>query len=256
MDAIDQRNTRALAGFGRGHVREDHEFLDQPVRFQPLRHDHAIDRAIGLQQDLALGNSRSSGPRSSRASNRAIGGIKRLEIASDQRLGDLVGAADNGELRLFVVKPRGGTDHDAMEAVRAFAAIGTDDHAHRKRRTVFERAQRTEVVGDALRQHRHDAVGKVDRIAALERGAVERRAGPHIMRHVGDSDTDDVTARIARVGVGLGMDGVVMVLGVRRVDGDERDLRQSSRPRRSVAGRAASASPAARGGKTCGMPWA
>src|ERR1700733_15400273 len=56
MDAIDERNARALAGFRRGDVGEDHEFLDQPVRFQPLRHDHAVDRAVRLDHDLALGN--------------------------------------------------------------------------------------------------------------------------------------------------------------------------------------------------------
>ena len=56
VHAIDQRDARALAGFGGGHVGEDHELLDQPVRFQPLRDDHAIDRAVGFEHDLALGN--------------------------------------------------------------------------------------------------------------------------------------------------------------------------------------------------------
>ena len=51
--------------------------------------------------------------------------------------------------------------------------------------------QRAEIVGDALRQHRHDAVGEIDRIAALQRLAVERRARPDIGGDVGDRDGDD-----------------------------------------------------------------
>src|SRR5215471_3740229 len=109
--------------------------------------------------------------------HRAVGGIERLEYLPDQRLGDLVGAARYSELRLFVVEPRRRADHYAMKAVRAFAAVGADHHADRKRRPVFERPQRTEIVRDALRQHRHDAVWEVDRIAAFERGTIERGAG-------------------------------------------------------------------------------
>ncbi len=136
----------------------------------------------------------------------------------------IVGPAADRELRLLVTEPRGRADHDAMKSVRAFAAGGVDHHAHRERRAIFVRPQRAQIVGDALRQHRHDAVGEIDRIAAFDRGAVERRAGPHIMRDVGDRDGHHMAARVARVGVGQGVDGVVMVLGVGRVDGDERGV--------------------------------
>ena len=44
------------------------------------------------------------------------------------------------------------------------------------------------------------------------------------MRDVGDGDRDDMSARIALVRIGLGVDGVVVVLGVGRVDGDERQF--------------------------------
>ena len=54
VHAIDQRHIAALAGLGGGDIGEDHEFLDQPVRFEPLRHDHAIDGAVGFEHDLAF----------------------------------------------------------------------------------------------------------------------------------------------------------------------------------------------------------
>ena len=54
MDAVDQRRARLLQRLGGGDVGEDHELLDQPVRVEALRHEHAVDRAVGLEQDLAL----------------------------------------------------------------------------------------------------------------------------------------------------------------------------------------------------------
>ena len=55
--------------------------------------------------------------------------------------------------------------------------------------------QRAEVVGDALGQHRHDAVREVDGVAALQRLAVERGTRPHIGRDIGDRDGDDDSRR-------------------------------------------------------------
>ena len=114
--------------------------------------------------------------------------------------------------------------------------VSAEDHAHSERRPVFERAQRAEVVRDALGQHRHDPVGEIDRVAAFQRLAVERRPGPHIGGDVGDGDGDDKAAGIGRVGVGLGVDGVVVVLGVRRVDGDQRQLPPVLARRREAGG--------------------
>ncbi len=142
-----------------------------------------------------------------------------------------------------------------MEAVRALAAVGADHHAHRERRAILVRTQRAQIVGDALRQHRHDAIGEIHRVAAHARLAVERGAGPHEPGDIGNGDADDVPARIFRIAVRLGVHGVVMVLGVGRIDGDERDVAPILA---AVAdgGRAASASLSTAEGNTCGMPWA
>ncbi|MNI27145.1 hypothetical protein D3C73_808700 [compost metagenome] len=60
-----------------------------------------------------------------------------------------------------------------MEGVARLAAFLRESHAHGHCRSVFALAQRAEVVGNPLRQHRHDAVGEIDGIAALQRFAVE-----------------------------------------------------------------------------------
>ena len=44
------------------------------------------------------------------------------------------------------------------------------------------------------------------------------------MGDVGDGDRDDVAAGIVRIGIGRGVHGVVVILGVDRIDGDERQL--------------------------------
>ena len=118
-----------------------------------------------------------------------------------------------------------------------------------ERRAILVRAQRAEIIGDPLRQHRHDAVGEIDRIAALQRLAVERGAGPHIGGDIGDGDAQNKSAGIGRIGVGLGMDRVVMVLGVGGIDGHEAECRANPRDCAMPAGRARSASARTSGAK-------
>ena len=173
-----------------------------------------------------------------------------------QRLGGVVGMAVDGGLRLGVVELGEGAHQHAMEAVLALAAVGADHHAHRDRGAVLARLERAQIVGDALRQHRHDAVGEVDGVAAQQRLAVERRARRDVMGDVGDGDVDDEAAGILGVGVGPRKDRVVVVLGVDRIDGDERHLAPVLAA--VEVGGAAPPPPrrGRRGGTGAGMPWA
>ncbi len=112
----------------------------------------------------------------------------------------------------------------------ALVAVLVEDHAHDETGAVLALAQRAQIVGDALGQHRHDAVGEVDRVAAQLRLAVELGAGAHEVRDVGDGDEHDPAALVAAAGVGLGVDGVVVVARVGRVDGDKRHCAQVGAP--------------------------
>ena len=114
--------------------------------------------------------------------------------------------------------------------------------------------QRAEVARQPVGQHRHHPVGKVGRVAAPPRLAVERRARPHVVRDVGDRHPDDVAARVRRIVVGLGEDRVVVVAGVGRVDGDEAAAPRRSSRWPSATGFAAAASASASSGKSSGMP--
>ena len=55
MDAVDQALPLGLERLGRGDIGLDHELFDELVRVEPLGHDDAVDRAVGLEQDLSLG---------------------------------------------------------------------------------------------------------------------------------------------------------------------------------------------------------
>jgi hypothetical protein len=126
-------------------------------------------------------------------------------------------------LDAFVGKARGGAHHRPREAVRLQLARGIDAHVGDEDGPVLERAQRAEVVGQALGQHRHDAVREIDGIAAALRVEVERGARTHVPGDVRDRDAD---APSAAGGIRLGMDGVVEVARVGAVDRHQRQVAQ------------------------------
>ena len=55
VDAVEQRRFRRLQRLRGGDIGLDHEFLDQPVRVEPLRRDDAGHAAHLVEDDLALG---------------------------------------------------------------------------------------------------------------------------------------------------------------------------------------------------------
>ena len=223
MGAIDQRRLPGFQRLGRRDIGEDHEFFDQPMRVEPLGPAHALQSPLLVENQLALGQIEIERiALAALALQRLVGRPERLQDGLEQRLGRLVGMAVDRALRLLVGELGGRAHQDAVEAVALLAPVGADDHAHRERGAVLARAQRAQVVGDALGQHRHDAVGEIDRIAALQRFLVERGAGPDVPGDVGDRDGQHEAAGIGGVLVGRGVHRVVVVLGVGGIDGDER----------------------------------
>ncbi len=256
VHAIDQRRLLAFQRLGCGNVGEDHELLDQPCAHRAASGRHTVDRAVLLQQQLALGQVEiERAARLRGAIERVIG---RPTAASAPARA--AGLSCRRACRRWRPAP---VDRRAWPAERimmrwkvccSLRPLCVDDHAHGERGAVVVGLQRAQVVRDALGQHRHDAIGEIDRIAALQRLAVERGAWPDIGRDIGDGDGEDEAARIVGVVVRLGMHGVVVVLGVGGVDGDERQARASPRGSAIFAGRAFSASASVPGRKTCGMP--
>ena len=105
-----------------------------------------------------------------------------------------------------------------------FSPVAANDHSHRECRAVLVGFERAQIVGDALGQHGHDAVGKIDRVAAKKRLAIERGTGRHVMADIGNGDRKDKSSGVVGIGIGRGVHRVVVILGVHRIDGDERKL--------------------------------
>ena len=214
---------RGFERLGGGDIGEDHELLDQPMRVEPLRPAHVLEAPFGIENKLALGQIEVE-----RIAvlpldfDDRICGVERLEHGLDKRLCRLVRPTVDRGLGLLVRELGRRAHHDAVKLVRTLASVGAEDHAQRERGPVLLRAQRAEVVRDALGQHRHDPVGEIDRVAALKRFSIHRHAGLNVSCDVGDRDGDDKSARVRRIGIALSVDGVVMILRVGRIDGHKR----------------------------------
>ncbi len=173
----------------------------------------------------------------SRCFQRRVGGVKRAYHAVEQRRGLVRRLTVKGRLHLFIAQ-RGDRLHEAAhEGVVKLVALRVDPHAHRDTGTRHPLVQRTQIARQPVGQHRDDAVGKIGRVAAPPRLAVQRRSGAHVMCDIGDGDPDDKTVGIARRGVGFDITGVIVVARVRRVDGDKGDIAQVFAPFRPCGDR-------------------
>ena len=182
----------------------------------------------------------------------AISGVLHLQGAArealrPQRLCELVVQLERREdlrrrltaLRLAVRQPRVGADHRAVE-LRLARRRDLDGHAQ----PILVRAQRAEIVGELVRQHRRNAPRDVRRERAPRGAVVERRAGADEPRDVGDvhPGADAVglapeRERVVEVLRGVGVDRVGEQ--VAQVDA-VRDCRSSgTRAARTAAGRRA-----------------
>ena len=106
MGAIEKRRMRGLERLGGGDIGEDHEFLDQPMRFQPLGPVDAHEASLAVENELALRQIEVEriAPLTLK-SDRRMRGPERLEQAS--RSGAVVssGRAVDRRLSLLVGKP-------------------------------------------------------------------------------------------------------------------------------------------------------
>src|SRR6185312_7782128 len=84
--------------------------------------------------------------------------------------------------------------------------------------------QGAELVRERLREHRHDAVGEIDRVAALFGNAVERILGPDIPGDIGDGD--DRMPGAVLLGIGLGPNRIVEIARIGAVDRHQWDRAQ------------------------------
>ncbi len=214
-------------GLGGADIGLDHHLFDE---LHGVERDARLDLfniAVGIETDAAFRRidvQRLAGIAATRQAG--MRRPQRLQQGLQDRSGLVVRCPVDGGLGLFIAQLGGGAHQAAMKGVTDLAALGVEHHAHSQGGAVLALLQRTQARGQDVRQHRLHAVGEVGRIALVASVAVEAGARGDIVGDVGDGDPYDPAPRICGVFVSVGIDRVVMVLGIDRIDGDEGQVAQ------------------------------
>ena len=156
-------------------VREDHQFLDEHVRMRLAFEPCVGDAAVAVEAKDLLRGLHLQCPAREAAIAQGRG-----ELVVQRQLLEHLGRR-LAALRLAVRETRVRADHRAIELSLA-ARRDLDGDAE----PVEVRAQRAEVVGELVRQHRRDDPGDVGRERTLRGAVVERRARTDEERDVRD----------------------------------------------------------------------
>ena len=108
-------------------------------------------------------------------------------------------------------------NHRGISPGLQHAAVLRDEELHALRQAIHVRLERTELVAQCLRQHRDDAVHQVGGVAAPPRLVIERGSRLHIVRYVRNVNPELPVI----LGNSVEADGVVEVLGIVGIDGDD-----------------------------------
>ena len=232
VHAVERRAPGAGEQAADGLVREQHELLDERVRARLLVPARIQTRAVGdLERELARRQ------REGAAGVPARPQIARQRVGARQQLAvRVVAAALQHLVRLVVAQASAAADQRAPDVRRPGHAVGADAHLDADHAADLARAQAAGVGRELERQHRLDRSGHVHAAGAPRRLGVERAAGLHVARDVGD-----VHAGADAVAVRLDADGIVEIARRRRVDRDRLELEQVrplARPARARATRA------------------
>ena len=181
---------------GHALVGKEHGLLNQARRAAALAHGDAGGVAVGVQGHLGLARLEVDGA--------ALGAHALAQLADlvqdAQHLCQLVllgwvrgqvgggGAAAQKGVHLVVAQARVGADGRGHGVAAGHAAAGVKAHADGHGQAVLLRAQRADVVAEALRQHGNHAVHQVNRAGARPGVQVHGAAPRQIVRDVGNVD--------------------------------------------------------------------
>ena len=246
VDAVDMRDRTLVEGRRHALVGEEHELLDELVRLVVLHDLGAVRPPVLVAVDLDLLHLQVERTGAEAFGAEHLGDVPEVvDHALDQvqfgvgELGErpagragLVGRGrgEGADLVLRQVPQEGvgllvgqalhAADHRVGELGPHQAGVGREFAEHRLHEAVLGLDERAEAARERVGQHRDDRADEVGRVAAFAGLDVERRAGLHVMRDVGDVDAH---AHVA-VRQALHRQRVVEVLGVVGVDGDRRHL--------------------------------
>ena len=245
VDAVDVRDRSLVEGRGHALVGEEHELLDELVRFVVLHDLGAVGPAVLVAVDLDLLHLQVERPGAEAFGAEHLGDVPEVvDHALDQVQLGVGQLGERAARRAGLVRRRGGQGADLVLRQVLQERVGllvgqaldaADDRVgelrphqagvrreladHRLHQAVLGLDERAQSARQRVREHRDDRADEVGGIAAFAGLDVEGRTRLHVGGDVGDVDAHaDVAVRHALHG-----QGVVEVLRVVRVDGDRRD---------------------------------
>ena len=227
MNAIDEGST-GTDGFGYRTVGEEHELLDEVVRFVRLLKIDLRWEAVLIQTEshlVLLDGERSAGnPFGAEFLSHFVESCQGFRDLGITRCRGL----DNS-LRFVVIKTCIGADDGAADLIFEYPRVGVhrEDDGHAE--FVFAGSQRTFVVTQFFGQHGDHAVDEIDGCTALVGLVIDLRAGFDIERHICDVDADLVEGLCRDLVITWGRDqfkrqGIIEVFGIGGIDGESEDL--------------------------------
>ncbi len=189
MDTVQRGVLEALEEVGSADVRRQHAFLDQAVRVVARARQDLLDLALRIADDVRLGGVEiDRAARTPRLQQNLEQFVQVLQVRHE--LGALVRLRPLGirqDRPDFVVgQPCRGVHDGRIELVTLQFALGRDHRIAHHAQAIDLRIERAQAVGQLLRQHGNHAAREIHRRGAIERVGIERRARPHIVRHVGN----------------------------------------------------------------------
>ena len=187
MDAIDRGDGPVLELARDGFVGREHEFFDQLVRFIVLDAFEEDRLALLVQPHFHFGKIE----------------IERtlFETFLAQEGGQFPGHVQpfaqlvvrrgaKNRVGLAISQAARAADDRSGEAAALRAAVFGELNEGRMREAIHFRLQAANAVAQPLRQHRYDAIGEINAVAAFVGFAVQRRARFHVGGDVRDVDTE------------------------------------------------------------------
>ena len=224
MNPVQRRYALASQELRRGDIGRDHAFLDQLVRVIALIGLDPLDLALFAKGDLDLVLTEIQ--RTALAPRLRHHLIERVEMLHMRQHGSQ--SLARGRLArtdripdLVIGQARCRADHCPVEATARGLAAVIDAQLGHHGQPVDLGLQRAQLVAECLGQHRHHPLREVDRGATQLRFGIQRAAGLHVVRNVGDGDQQSIAGAFR-----FAPDGVVKVAGILAIDGDQRHFAQ------------------------------
>ncbi len=219
VDAIERRNAAAFQIPRHRFVGGEHEFFDHAMGKVPLRarDAHHAARLVKLNQRLGqVEINRASLHALAIEDQREL--FHQLEVWNQRR----ISLASRRLPRQDVAHSRvshalGAADDARRQFVLDDSPLRIDLHQRRHHQAFDVGIEAADAIGKLQRQHGHGAVGKINRRAPQSRLAIERRAGAHVMGHVGDVHVQ----QIIPIRPALHQHSIVKILGRFAVDGHD-----------------------------------